>query len=408
VTLNRALSAGNTNGPITDAGARRYELTNHLGNVPITFSETTVTHTDGQGNEYTAPQILSHQDYTAFGLEWHRTPGLAGADEKYRYAFNGKEQDTQSEWGDLTHYDYGFRIYNPAIAKFLSVDPLSAEYPWYTPYQFAGNKPIYAIDLDGLEELPYYKSRYKVHNGMPTFELVWKSYDNLVGLWYNGVAGGWNYGVHKVKKAATAGPAVAISEIESDIDDRYRSSKRYVTNTSAEKFAGDFETVVTDPAFPEQFTTGVLSLGLTFTKVGRLPKREVEFFGGENGFIPTALNVDIVAQTGFKGTIAEFAKEASRRGLNGTIDRIIASGPQALFLDEASQLLKPGGEIVINSSKGNKFGKIPSVEKLQELGLEVIQEAGELLDEFQGQVFRRTNGSEIPKESIKTTILRKL
>ena len=35
----------------------------------------------------------------------------------------------------------------------MSVDPLAPEYPWYTPYQFAGNKPIWAIDLDGAEEL---------------------------------------------------------------------------------------------------------------------------------------------------------------------------------------------------------------------------------------------------------------
>lgn len=32
------------------------------------------------------------------------------------------------------------------------MDPLTREFPWYTPYQFAGNKPIIAIDLDGLEE----------------------------------------------------------------------------------------------------------------------------------------------------------------------------------------------------------------------------------------------------------------
>ena len=49
------------------------------------------------------------------------------------------------------HYDYGFRIYDPGIGKFLSVDPLTREYPWYTPYQFAGNMPTQAIDLDGLE-----------------------------------------------------------------------------------------------------------------------------------------------------------------------------------------------------------------------------------------------------------------
>jgi SLT domain-containing protein len=28
------------------------------------------------------------------------------------------------------------------------------EYPWYTPYQFAGNMPIWAIDLDGKEGFP--------------------------------------------------------------------------------------------------------------------------------------------------------------------------------------------------------------------------------------------------------------
>jgi hypothetical protein len=31
------------------------------------------------------------------------------------------------------------------------VDPLAGEYPFYTPYQYASNKPIVAIDLDGLE-----------------------------------------------------------------------------------------------------------------------------------------------------------------------------------------------------------------------------------------------------------------
>jgi RHS repeat-associated protein len=65
----------------------------------------------------------------------------------YLFGFNGKETDTET---DLQ--DYGMRIYNPSLGKFLSVDPLTQSYPWYTPYQFAGNKPIVAIDLDGLEE----------------------------------------------------------------------------------------------------------------------------------------------------------------------------------------------------------------------------------------------------------------
>lgn len=57
--------------------------------------------------------------------------------------------------------DYGFRLYNPSIGRFLSVDPLTESYPWYTPYQFSGNKPTRFIDLDGLEEFdPFFTIKY--------------------------------------------------------------------------------------------------------------------------------------------------------------------------------------------------------------------------------------------------------
>ncbi|HSI74964.1 MAG TPA: RHS repeat-associated core domain-containing protein [Lunatimonas sp.] len=74
-------------------------------------------------------------------------------DSTYRYGFNGKELDDSGEWGGQNNYDYGFRIYNPSIAKFLSEDPLTASYPMLTPYQFGSNTPIQAIDLDGLEAI---------------------------------------------------------------------------------------------------------------------------------------------------------------------------------------------------------------------------------------------------------------
>ena len=64
----------------------------------------------------------------------------------YRYGFNGKENDAESGT-----QDYGMRIYNPALGKFLSVDPITAQYPELTPYQFASNRPIDGIDLDGKE-----------------------------------------------------------------------------------------------------------------------------------------------------------------------------------------------------------------------------------------------------------------
>ncbi len=69
----------------------------------------------------------------------------------YRYGFNGKENDNEVK-GEGNQQDYGMRIYDARLGKFLSVDPLRDKYPWYTPYQFAGNKPIIAVDLDGGEE----------------------------------------------------------------------------------------------------------------------------------------------------------------------------------------------------------------------------------------------------------------
>ena len=69
-----------------------------------------------------------------------------------RYGFNGKENDNEVKGIEGSQQDYGFRIYDPRLGKFLSVDPLTKKYAHYTPYQFSGNKPIKFIDLDGAEE----------------------------------------------------------------------------------------------------------------------------------------------------------------------------------------------------------------------------------------------------------------
>jgi RHS repeat-associated protein len=96
--------------------------------------------------------VVNVTDYYPFGLGMD---GRTEQDSAYRYGFNGKEFDGDGEWGGQSNYDYGFRIYNPNIAKFLSVDPLTKKYPELTPYQFASNTPIQAIDLDGLEAVRY-------------------------------------------------------------------------------------------------------------------------------------------------------------------------------------------------------------------------------------------------------------
>ncbi|GAA3954571.1 hypothetical protein GO495_31455 [Chitinophaga oryziterrae] len=92
--------------------------------------------------------IVSAQEYYPFGMQM---PGRGFSSGKYRYGFNGKENDNEVK-GEGNQQDYGMRVYDSRSGKFLSVDPLTKDFAWYTPYQFAGNTPIQAIDLDGAEQ----------------------------------------------------------------------------------------------------------------------------------------------------------------------------------------------------------------------------------------------------------------
>ncbi|HVG17080.1 MAG TPA: RHS repeat-associated core domain-containing protein [Chitinophagaceae bacterium] len=83
--------------------------------------------------------------------------GVDGIEGLYRYGFNGKENDNEIK-GEGAQQDYGMRIYDPRLGKFLSVDPLTEIYPWNSTYAFAENSPIENIDLDGLEKQ---SSRYE-------------------------------------------------------------------------------------------------------------------------------------------------------------------------------------------------------------------------------------------------------
>ena len=94
---------------------------------------------------------LSEKDYYPFGMVM---PERNFSSDNYRFGFNSEENDDEIE-GSGNWQDYGMRVYNPRLGRFPSVDPLTNKFPFYSPYQFAGNKPIWALDLDGLEEVLY-------------------------------------------------------------------------------------------------------------------------------------------------------------------------------------------------------------------------------------------------------------
>ncbi|OOG76498.1 RHS repeat domain-containing protein [Algoriphagus sp. A40] len=141
-------------------GHKQYELSKHLGKVLAVVSDRIRMKTDS-----TWTQVLSRTDYYPFGLE------MTGKTERntYRYGFNGKEKDPSGQWSNQSHYDYGFRIYNPTIGKFLSVDPLAKEFPWNSSYAFAENDVIRNVDLDGLEKV---ETRFTFTPGKPKVQLI--------------------------------------------------------------------------------------------------------------------------------------------------------------------------------------------------------------------------------------------
>ncbi len=141
--------ATNTNGIYGfERGNKIFELSNHLGNVLVTVSDKKMSiDSDSDGDiDYYEADVISANDYYPGGMDLPgRQHGTQG-----RYGFNGKERDNKD---GVVQYDYGFRIYDPRLVRFKSVDPLFKSYPWFTPYQFAGNSPILNIDLDGLENV---------------------------------------------------------------------------------------------------------------------------------------------------------------------------------------------------------------------------------------------------------------
>src|SRR5690606_40367196 len=70
--------------------------------------------------------IVNTQEYYPFGETSFGSYG------KKRYQYVGKERDEESGL-----YYYGARYFSPWICRFISVDPLAAQYAQLTPYNYA-------------------------------------------------------------------------------------------------------------------------------------------------------------------------------------------------------------------------------------------------------------------------------
>jgi RHS repeat-associated protein len=81
-----------------------------------------------------------------FGLEHKGYNNVVNGTENNYKTFQGKEKE--EELGRNT-YDFGWRDFDPAIARWTNLDPLAEAYISSSPYVFTANNPIYNIEVDG-------------------------------------------------------------------------------------------------------------------------------------------------------------------------------------------------------------------------------------------------------------------
>ena len=130
-------------------GQKRYELSNHLGNVLAVITDRRIQACGAGDVMHYEAQVVSVSDYYPFGMgikerEWK------DSSFSYRYGFNGQEMDDEVS-GEGNSYDYGARIYDSRLMRFVSIDPMQ-DHPkliGLSPYQFAYNSPVSYIDEDG-------------------------------------------------------------------------------------------------------------------------------------------------------------------------------------------------------------------------------------------------------------------
>ena len=69
-------------------------------------------------------------------------------DKGYRYGFNGMDKDNEINVNGGS-YDFGARIYDSRLGRWLSLDPLMKSYPELSSYIGMGSCPILYKDVDG-------------------------------------------------------------------------------------------------------------------------------------------------------------------------------------------------------------------------------------------------------------------
>lgn len=139
-------------------GRRRYEGTNHLGNVLAVFTDKRISVCASDSVVYYKADVVNAYDYSAFGAMLPGRKWDSDTTLKARFGFNSMDRDDEIK-GDGNSLDFGARIYDSRLGRWMSMDPKSEEYHAFSPYNFAINSPIGITDPDGNKIVIYYQKK---------------------------------------------------------------------------------------------------------------------------------------------------------------------------------------------------------------------------------------------------------
>src|SRR5690554_7865988 len=127
-------------------------------------------------------------DFVLNGFVQEESSGFSSSNyfvaRNYRYSFQGQEHHDEIR-GKGNYINYKYRGHDPRIGRLdWLIDPLAKDYPYYTPYQFSGNKLIHAIELEGLAEVEL-NSGEKIETGPRSIESTIDLLESI-GAWDNG------------------------------------------------------------------------------------------------------------------------------------------------------------------------------------------------------------------------------
>ncbi|WP_264536579.1 RHS repeat-associated core domain-containing protein [Flavobacterium sp. N1736] len=109
-------------------------------------------------------EIVEENNYYPFGLKQKDNNNMiVSSNPAQKYKYNGK--DLQDELG-LGFYDFGARNYDPAIGRWMNIDPLAETSRRFSPYTYALNNPVFFIDPDGMQATYNWEEHNKGNKGV--------------------------------------------------------------------------------------------------------------------------------------------------------------------------------------------------------------------------------------------------